>query len=257
MANLTAERRNRMAQILISEGSIRASEMAEKFDVSTETIRKDIIALEEKGIAEKSFGGAIARVSAVETPVDERALVHAAEKNAIATAALARVPAHGTIFLDTGSTTSAIARQLTLREGLTVFTNSMEVATILSDSDNEVFLIGGRVRRSSRALVGSWGIERLLDLHAELAFLGSDGFQLEKGPTSVSHEEAGIKSFMQRSAQATYVVADTSKLHNPAPFSYAAWKDIAGVISAGDEYKALEEALRGKVQLLCATEQEI
>ena len=77
MANLTAERRNRMAQILLSEGSIKVGEMAELFGVSTETIRKDIIHLEEKGIAEKSFGGAIAKISIVEKPLNERALLHA------------------------------------------------------------------------------------------------------------------------------------------------------------------------------------
>ena len=109
MASLTAERRNRMAKILLSEGSIKVGAMAELFDVSTETIRKDIIFLEKKGLAEKSFGGAIAKTSLVEKPLNERALVQAEAKAAIAARAIDLIPDHATVLLDTGSTTNAIA----------------------------------------------------------------------------------------------------------------------------------------------------
>ena len=252
MANLTAERRNRMAQILLSEGSIKVGEMAELFGVSTETIRKDIIHLEEKGIAEKSFGGAIAKISIVEKPLNERALLHAEEKAAIAACATELIPDHASILLDAGSTTNAIAKQLLLHPGLTILTNSLELASILSDAESDVFLIGGHLRRSSHARIGGWSTSRLRRLHADLAFLGSDGFQEQGGPTSVSYDEASVKAAMLRAASKTYIVADSSKALSTAQFSYADWSDVSGVITAGSHTPEMERLLKDKARLLIA-----
>ena len=252
MANLTAERRNRMAQILLSEGSIKVGEMAERFAVSTETIRKDIIHLEEKGLAEKSFGGAIAKVGLVEKPLNERALVHAEEKAAIAAYAAGLIHERATVLLDAGSTTNAIAKQLLLCTGLTIITNSLELASILSDAKSEVFLIGGHIRRSSHALVGGWSAERLQRLHADIAFLGSDGFAQQSGPTSVSYDEASVKSAMLRAAAKTYVVADSSKALTTAQFSYADWHDVSGLITSGSHAQEAARLLKEQTRLLIA-----
>ena len=141
--SLTADRRNRIAQMLLKEGSVKVGELAQLFDVSTETIRKDIIYLEEEGIAEKNHGGAIAKVDVLERTLDEKEWLHSDEKAAIATVALSLVPAGSAIILDTGSTTYAIAKQLVLAKGFTVFTNSVITAGLLAESDNEIFMLGG------------------------------------------------------------------------------------------------------------------
>ena len=252
MANLTAERRNRMAQILLSEGSIKVGEMADRFAVSTETIRKDIIHLEEKGIAEKSFGGAIAKVSLVEKPLNERALVHAEDKAAIAACATELIHDRATLLLDAGSTTNAIAKQLLLRKGLTIITNSLELASILSDAESDIFLIGGHIRRSSHALVGGWSTERLQHIHADLAFIGSDGFQQQAGPTCLSYEEASVKSAMLHAAAKTYVVADSSKALSTAQFAYADWPSVSGIITAGNHVKDVEQLLGSRTSVILA-----
>jgi DeoR family transcriptional regulator of aga operon/DeoR family fructose operon transcriptional repressor len=253
MANLTADRRNRMAQILLKNGSIKVGEMAEFFDVSTETIRKDIIYLEKMGIAEKNYGGAIPKVSAVEKPLNEKEWVHADEKAEIAAKAVAMIGEHDTVLLDAGSTTSAIAKQLTIKSDLTIITNSLDAAGILSESNHQVFLCGGKIRRSSHALIGGWLLDRLKNIRANIAFLGSDGFKNQNGPTTVSYDESCVKSWMLRAAEKTYVVADSTKCTTTAQFAYADWADVTGIITAGDHVETLKEMIHNATAVIDAT----
>jgi DeoR family transcriptional regulator of aga operon/DeoR family fructose operon transcriptional repressor len=252
MANLTADRRNRMAQILIREGSIKVGEMAERFGVSTETIRKDIIYLEEMGIAEKNYGGAIPKIGAVEKPLNEKEWVHAEEKAEIAAKAVSLIHKHDVILLDAGSTTSAIAKQLTIKQGLTIITNSLDAATLLSESEHQVFLCGGKIRRSSHALIGGWVLDRFKNIRADIAFLGSDGFKHQNGPTTVSYDESSVKAWMLHAAKRTYVVADSTKCTTTAQFSYADWQDVDGIITAGDHVDTLRTIVEDATQVIDA-----
>lgn len=250
MAELTAERRNKIAQILLRDGSIRASDMAEKFQVSTETIRKDIIYLEEAGIAEKNHGGAIARTNTLERPLTEKDFVNEDAKNQIALKVMQLVPDGATIILDAGSTTNAIAKQLLMRSGITIFTNSVSLVTILADSDNTVYMTGGRIRKSSHAAVGGWSVQAIKTIHADFAFLGSDGFQGLDGPSTLSYEEAEFKRQCVLSAEKAYTVADSSKILKRDRFMYCAWADLAGVITAGEHEEEVREFLRKKTSVL-------
>lgn len=250
MAELTADRRNQIAQILLREGSIKATEMAELFHVSTETIRKDIIYLEEAGIAEKNHGGAIAKVNAVEKTLSEKDFLNKDEKAEIAMKAMDLIPQNATILLDAGSTTNAIARQLTMRKGLTIFTNSVNLVNILAESDNDIYLMGGKIRHSSKATVGGWTLEVLASLHADLAFLGSDGFKNAAGPTSMSYEEMNLKQLGVKCSDRTYVVADSSKILSEDRFSYARWEEVTGIVTAGKFTDRVREFLKDKTEVL-------
>ena len=197
---LTAERRNEIAQLLLKNGNMKASSLAEHFGVSTETIRKDLIYLESQGIAQKSYGGAIASSELLlERPISQKEMERMEIKTAIAERAAVMIPRNGVIFLDAGSTTYALARLLRLREDLTVFTNSIMVLNILSDSANQVYALGGRVRGSSKGIVGAWATQAISSLHFDLAFLGSDGFRDLSGPSCVSYEEAEVDCRVKRS----------------------------------------------------------
>lgn len=250
MAELTAERRNKIARILLRDGSIRAADMAELFHVSTETIRKDIIYLEENGIAEKNHGGATAKVDAIEKTLDEKDFVNEEAKNEIASKVMKLVPEHATILLDAGSTTNAIAKQLLMRSGITVFTNSLSLVNILADSGNTVYMTGGRIRKSSHAAVGGWAIESVRSIHADFAFLGSDGFRDLAGPSTLSYEEAEFKRACVLSAAKAYTVADSSKVLRSDRFQYCSWPEITGLITAGDHEAEVRKSLTGKTQVL-------
>lgn len=252
MAGLTADRRNRMAQILLQDGSIKVGDMAEHFQVSTETIRKDIIYLEEQGIAEKNHGGAIAKIELTEHTLDEKEWEHPEEKKGIAIAAAAMVHDHDTVILDAGSTTNAVAKQLMLKKNLTIITNSVMTASILADSDNTVFLVGGRVRQSSRAVVGGWALKMMDSIHANIAFLGSDGFKNLKGPACVSYDEAAFKNKVLESSKRTYVVADSSKCSSASHFSYCRWENINGLIIDKNKKEIVKKMIGDKTELIFA-----
>lgn len=237
---LTAERRNEIAKILLQEGSIKVGDLAKKFNVSTETIRKDIIWLDKEGIAEKSFGGAVAKTSFVEHSIDDKENENAFEKALIAKEAVKLIPPNGAVILDTGSTNAAIAKELINTSGLTIFTNSLTIANLLASSDNEVYIMGGRIRPSSRAAIGNWTEQALGSIYADVAFLGSDGFYGLSGPSAVSYSEADFKNKVVNSATKVYTVADSSKFQNSGIFSYTNWNNISGLIT---DYKAPEKMI--------------
>lgn len=237
MANpLTLERRNKLAQILVSEGSVKVGKLAEMFNVSTETIRKDLLYLEQEGIARKSHGGAVAsnELMELERPFVTKSLENIEIKMKIAQAAMAFIPDNGVVALDAGSTVFSIGKLLALKRGLTVITNSIGIAQILAGTDNSVFLIGGKVRSSSMALVGMWGMEALQSIQVHAAFLGTDGLVLHSGPCTASYEEAEIKKAMLKSATKRILVSDSLKFRNTGLFQFCEWQDLDAVITDVD-----------------------
>ncbi|MGI9861502.1 DeoR/GlpR family DNA-binding transcription regulator [Moorella naiadis] len=229
--SLTAERRNKLAQILVAEGSVRIGEVAKMFAVSTETIRKDLIYLEKKGIARKSHGGAVATSEFLERPFASKSLENIEAKNKIAQAAVKLIPENGVIILDSGSTTLSIAKLLSLKKGLTVITNSVSAAQVLAGSEIKLHLTGGEVRGISMALAGLWTINSLSVIKADIAFLGSSGFESHNGPCAESFAEAETKKAMVKSCKKAVVVSDSSKFKSDALIEYATWEEIAILIT--------------------------
>lgn len=228
---LTAERRNEIARLLMRDGNIKASVLAKEFDVSTETIRKDLIYLEEQGIAQKSYGGAIASGELLERPMALKEMEHMEIKTAIAAKAMKLIPENGVILLDAGSTNYALAKLVMLRSDLTVFTNSIPALSLLADSQNQVFALGGRVRSSSKGIIGSWAVHALESLCIDIAFLGSDGFLSLSGPSTASYEELELKQTVVSCCGRTVVLTENTKFHANSLFQFCDWQDIHALIT--------------------------
>ncbi len=249
---LTAERRNEIAQLLIRDGNIKASALAKYFDVSTETIRKDLIYLEEQGIAQKSYGGAIASNALIERPVTLKNMENTEDKTAIANKAIELIPDKGVVLLDAGSASCALAKLLLLRNDLTIFTNSIPALYLLSDSNNQIFALGGHVRGSSKGIVGSWAIQVLQALCADIAFLGSDGFRDLSGPSSASYEECELRQAMLKSSSKTVILTDHDKFDKNSLFQFCEWRDVYALItntSNSAAFQALAPRIREKTRL--------
>lgn len=245
---LTAGRRNEIAKLLLKDGDVKAVDLAKKFNVSTETIRKDIIALEEMGIAQKSYGGAVAVHDLIERPVADKIIENQEAKRAIAESAASLIPGGSTVFLDSGSSTEALAEQLTLRDDLTIFTNSIAIANRLSDSRNEIYCTGGRVRPSSKATVGDWALQQLRSIQISISFLGTDGFENCGGPSSSSYEETELKRTIIKQSKRSVVLADQSKYRSTGLFQYCCWKDLYTVITEGTAEDLVKEK-RSEIEL--------
>lgn len=229
----TAQRREQILRMLGDTGYVSASYAAQELGVSTETIRKDLIELDHQGLIKKSRGGAIAAGTPAEVPFDQKRERFSTEKDLIAEAALAHVPAGGTVIIDAGSTTYALAKAITRMHGLTIFTNSARALVTLAASNNEVFFLGGKIHSSSMASVGGWALNQLAGVNADVVFLGADSIGGTGGPTTDSYEEVAIKRQMVASSRERILLADSSKLTTAASFQFCSWENIELLIMNG------------------------
>lgn len=229
--HFTAERRNELAQMIISEGHVTIADAASRFNVSIETIRKDMIYLEKEGIINKTHGGALPSSDILEKTVLQKQSEHQEHKKAIARKALSYVPEHGTIFLDSGSSVLALAELLKLESGLTIITNNVAAFNALIGSDNKLFILGGDLKQSSMCIVGSWAKDQIRSTRADVVFMGTDGLEGFHGPTVLLYEEVDIKKEYIASSRKTILLADNSKFKTSSRFQVANWNEIDMLIT--------------------------
>ncbi|PFG19248.1 DeoR/GlpR family DNA-binding transcription regulator [Serinibacter salmoneus] len=195
------------------KGRVEVGALAEMLRVTPETVRRDLTALERRGLLRRVHGGALPVDRLGVEPSLERRMTRAhEEKMRIAARALEELPDGGTILLDSGSTTVALAQALPADSDLTVVTNSVAIASLLYErADTSLVILGGPVRRRTGAAVGSWGRAALEDIYVDVAFLGANGLDVERGFTTPHGIEADTKRSFIRAARRAVVVADSSK----------------------------------------------
>jgi DeoR family transcriptional regulator of aga operon len=210
---LNEERRRAILEILNREGRLLVSELARKFKTSQVTIRKDLDVLHGQGLVHRSHGGALpAREGALADPtLREKEKLHRKEKLRIAGAAAAMVKEGQVVILDSGTTTTAIARGLRNFRKLTIVTNAVNIAAELAGTEVEVILTGGTLRQNSFSLVGPMAEETLRHLNADILFLGVDGIDVQHGLSTPNLLEAKVNRMMVEGAKRTVAVCDSSK----------------------------------------------
>jgi DeoR family transcriptional regulator of aga operon len=210
---LNEERRRAILETLNREGRVLVLELAKRFETSQVTIRKDLEALDAHGLIHRTHGGALpAREGALEDPtLREKEKLHHREKLRIAEAAARMVQEGQVVILDSGTTTTEIARALRNFRNLTIVTNAVNIAAELSGTAVEVILTGGTLRKNSFSLVGPIAEETLHRLHADLLFLGVDGFDVQYGLSTPNLLEAKVNRVMVEIAKRKVAVCDSSK----------------------------------------------
>ena len=241
------ERRQEIATLIEERGRGDVTELASRFGVTPETIRRDLTELEQRRFLRRVHGGAISiQRFRSEPAIAEKVAAMANEKAAIAEAALSFVPDHGSVFLDAGTTTLALARIFPGRE-LTVFTHSVAVALELAARPGlQLYVIGGRVRTRTLANVDDWALRQLADLRVDVAFVGTNGFSVERGLSTPDPAEAAVKHAICLAAAQAVVLADHTKLGEETAVRFAAVDQFDVLISdaglAETARRALEEA---------------
>ncbi len=208
---LVAERYDEIVRLINERGSIRVTELSELFGVTEETIRRDLDALESRGLLRRSHGGAVRNNDQLEAPYFERETVNIEEKREIAATALQFVSAGDQIILDASTTAWYMASSMpNIR--LTVLTNSIKVATELANKDRvTVISTGGILSPRSLSFVGP-SAERALDLyHVNKAFLSCKGLHMQKGITESNELQALVKRKMIEISDERYLLIDYSK----------------------------------------------
>ncbi len=224
------ERRQAMADLIAQRGRLSVAELADAYAVTTETVRRDLSVLERAGIIRRVHGGAVPfeALSVMETAVVDRDLAQAEQKDDIAKAALEMLPASGgSVLLDAGTTTSRLATHLPRDLKLTVVTNAVPIAARLAAVPSvELHLLPGRVRRTTQAAVGEETVAALGVLRTDVAFVGTNGIDLEHGLTTPDHSEAAAKRAMVRAGRRVVVLADSSKVGREHTVRFADLGDI-------------------------------
>ncbi len=210
---LSEERRREILELLQSEGRVLVGDLSRRFRTSLITIRKDLQVLHHMGQLERTHGGALpVKTGALyDRTLQEKERLHRREKLRIAAAAVAMIRQGQVIILDSGTTTTAIAKACRHFKNLTIITNATNVAEELAGTAVEVILTGGTLRKNSFSLVGPLAEESLHRLSADLLFLAVDGFDVRYGLTTPNLLEARVNRAMAEAARRTIVVCDSSK----------------------------------------------
>lgn len=233
-----AEERQRLIVSLAHENDrVAVAELAGRFGVTTETIRRDLELLDERGLLQRVHGGALPRATGIFAPelgLVEREARNTPQKSAIARRALDYLPAaHGSVILDAGTTTGQLAVLLPEDTPLpTVITNSVAIAALLSAQDTtDVLMLGGRVRGLTQSVVGASAAHALGRLRVDIAYLGANGMSAQHGFSTPDLDEAMVKRAMVSVARRVVALVDSSKIGTESLHSFARLSDVDVLIT--------------------------
>jgi DeoR family transcriptional regulator, aga operon transcriptional repressor len=245
---LIEERRQHILSLIQKNGRVLVDELSSALDLSKITIRKDLDYLQSKDLIVRTHGGALpAHAGALSDPtIQEKKELHHEEKVKIAKAAAAMVSEGQCIILDSGTTTTEIARAILSFRNLTVITNALNIAADLARSDFEIIMIGGTLRKNSLSVVGPLAEDVLKEMHADIVFMGVDGFDIEIGLTTPNVLEARVNRAMAKAAQKVVAVCDSSKFNHRSLSLIVDTSSIDHVITdsklGADDIKSIRDA---------------
>lgn len=219
-------RRTQILKILDNEGPASISALAQRLAVSTETVRRDLRALSDEGAVLRRHGAAALAGPTTEAPFRARMRENASSKQAVARAFAERVRDGDSLMLDTGTTTSFVARALAGRRGLSVVTNSTDVAMILAAAGQRVFVPGGELRADSGAILGGSAEEFLSSFRVRWGVI-SAGAVDGGGVMDYDPEEGAFARAVLRQCEMGVVVTDSSK------FGRRALVNVVGLAEVG------------------------
>lgn len=221
------DRLNLIHKILIEEGQAKVNDLALKFNVTPETIRRDLTRLESKKLLKKIHGGAINIQSKFELGFVARQNESLEEKNKIAIKAATLIQPGDTLFIDFGTTTLAFAKELAKINNLTITTNSPTISSIINENKtNSVILIGGQFINNHHECLGSITLANIANFFADYAIIGTGAVDIEKGFMNQNIEEAAVARKMIAHSKKTIVLADAKKMGKQAISRVATWDNV-------------------------------
>ncbi|MCU1701169.1 MAG: transcriptional regulator of sugar metabolism [Mycobacterium sp.] len=229
------ERQDAIAALVISNGRASVAELAKAYDVTTETVRRDLAVLDKAGVVRRVHGGAVPvrALHLVEPGVGERESTRSDYKDAIAVAATEFFPLSGaSVLLDAGTTTARIAALMPTDRELVVVTNSVPIAARLAAFPAvSLQLLGGRVRGITQAAVGEQALRVLDSMRVDIAFIGTNAISTRHGLSTPDSEEAAVKRAMVRCANYVVVAADSTKIGREDFVSFAPISSVDTLIT--------------------------
>jgi DeoR/GlpR family transcriptional regulator of sugar metabolism len=213
---LPGERQQKILSLLGEHGRVLATDLAARFGVSEDSIRRDLRDLAARGLCRRVYGGALSHGLDF-TPLKQRQEQQTSRKQVLARRAVQLVRPRQVLMIDAGSTNSAIADALPENMELTVFTNAPDIAQRLMDKNGfDIYLIGGRIDRRVGEAVGGQTVDEIRRLRADLCFPGACAIDAESGLWSMASEESLIKRTMIECSGESVIVVSDEKLGTTA-----------------------------------------
>lgn len=206
------DRHQRILSMLSASQQVSANDLAGMLGVSRETVRRDLVDLEEAGKVARVHGGAILPEARTEDPFRQRMTTQIRAKSEIAKKAVGLIQPGQTIMVDAGSTTAVFARELAKVPGVSVITNSLDIATTLQGAGAEAMLLGGQMAADVPATVGELTLSEIRRFEVDLCFSAPVALHPEKGAFFFDLKEAEISVAMANAARRTVLLADHGKL---------------------------------------------
>lgn len=243
---LIGERRQHILSLVQRDGRVLVTELSESLGISPITIRKDLDYLEARGQVQRTHGGALSPQGStlLDPTLKEKEHHQIREKQRIAAAAAKLVQSGQCILLDSGTTVTAVARALRQFSHLTIVTNAVNIAAELSDTDFEIVLTGGTLRKNSFSLVGPMAEDMLSQIRADILFLAVDGFDPKIGITTPNVLESRVNRAMVNASRKVVAVCDSTKFSRSSMALIVPPASIHAVITDDQIPDAAAEALR-------------
>jgi DeoR family glycerol-3-phosphate regulon repressor len=239
---LTDRRRDILA-IVAEQGFATIEALARRFDVSAQTVRRDIIHLQREGLVRRFHGGAGPPDAPVRLTYDTKKTVSRPGKDAIGAAVAALVPDGSSLFLDVGTTVEAAARALLARRSLRIFTPSLPAALIFADHGSaEVFVTGGLLGGLDGSLVGPAAVEAIGRFRVDFALVGCSGVDADGSVMDFDTQKVAAKRAMMAGARRRLLLADASKFGRPALMRLGAASEFHVLVTDAEPPAQLRKA---------------
>ena len=227
-----SHRQTEILNIARAFGRVMVEDLARRFEVSAQTIRKDLNDLCDQRSLTRIHGGAIIASGVENLAYEARRFVAAEEKRAIGIAAASRIPNGSSLFINIGTTTEEVASALTSHEDLLVITNNLNVAMLLYRHPRiEVIVAGGAVRRADGAVIGSTAISLIGQFKVDYAIIGASAIDEEGALLDFDYREVQAAQAIIANARSVMLVADSTKLRRSAPVRIAHLRQIQTIVT--------------------------
>ncbi|WP_415182085.1 DeoR/GlpR family DNA-binding transcription regulator [Phaeovulum sp.] len=223
-------RQTEILNIARVEGRVVVEALADRFNVTLQTIRRDLTEMAEAGVLDRVHGGAVMRKGVSNIGYAARRRMHEAAKTAIGRACAAAIPNNASMILNLGTTTEAVARELLHHSNITVVTNNINVANILVANEScEIMVAGGALRRSDGGLVGDLTTEFIKQFKVDFAVIGTSALDCDGDLLDFDLPEVRVSRAIIQQSRQTFLVADSSKLGRSAPVRLASLSEIDAI----------------------------
>lgn len=237
---LNIQRYSLILELIKKRKNIRLNEVVEELNVSEATARRDLNFLEEKGKIRRVHGGAVL-VEDKEDNIDYKKLVYSDEKNKIGKKAASYIKNGDTVFLDAGSTTECIIKYLSGKEDIKVVTNGFTHISELTKMGIETYLLGGKIKMKTGAVVGATVLFSLKNYNFDVVFIGANGVNKD-GYSTPDPEEVIVKSEAVARGKRVFFLCDHSKFTEKSFINFASLKD-GQIITDGEIPEEIKEKM--------------